>query len=178
MSVTQLHRKSKARSAPKPALIIPSANEIAKLMPQPIRHLGSKYGIISKASDETKANVIQRELGDLSKVNLMSGRVLVAIYIAGETYTGSTLLRTDTQTKEDLWQGSVGLVVKLGNLAFEDDAATNTYFHGQRVDVGQWVLFRPGDGKRCQINGVDCRIIEDALIDMVLDDPAIITHFQ
>jgi co-chaperonin GroES (HSP10) len=165
-----------ARTATKPALIMPTANEMAKHAPR--QYLGSKYGIISKASDALKAATIQREIGNLDKIKLLSGRVLVALYIAGETYAGTSLYRTDTQTKEDLWQGSVGLVVKLGNLAFKDDVATNTYFHGQSVNVGDWVLFRPGDGKRCQINGVDCRIIEDALIDMVLDDPAAITHFS
>lgn len=171
MATAELQRKRTS-----PSLIIPSAREIASV--QPTRRIGSKYGILSKATDTEKAAVTLRELGDLSKVELLSGRVLIAIHIAGETYAGSTLLRTDTQTKEDVWQGSVGLVVKLGNLAFKDDAATNTYFHNQSVKVGDWVMFRPGDGKRCQINGVDCRIIEDALIDMVLADPTVVTHFS
>lgn len=162
-----------------PTLVMPTKTEIAKHSNKaPTRVLGSKYDRIAKAQGtEAKERLIMQEIGDLDKIQVMSGRVLVALYIGDETYAGSTILRTDTQTKEDVWQSTCGLVVKKGVLAFVDDPCTNTYFHGQDIDVGQWVCFNPGDGKRRQINGVDCRLIEDALIDSIVDDPAMITHF-
>ena len=49
-------------------------------------------------------------------------------------------------------------------------------FNGQNVEVGQWVVFRPGDAKRIQINNINCRIVEDTQIDMVVTDPLLITH--
>ena len=116
-----------------------------------------------------------KELGDLTKIAVMSNRVLVAIFIAPEKTKGGLIRATQT-IKEDVYQGCVGLVVKLGKTAFRDEPQTHTYFHEQRVKIGDWVLFRPGDGKRVQINGVDCRLIEDVLIDGVLEDPEIITH--
>lgn len=124
-------------------------------------------------SDDPKSALIDA-VGDLSKISLFSGRVLVAIYIAPETVRG--IIRTDTNKREDIYQGSVGLVLKKGVLAFKDDNTTS--FHGQDVQPNEWVVFRPGDAKRIQLNGVDCRIVEDTTIDMVVSDPAIVTHYQ
>lgn len=128
---------------------------------------------ISKANDPKKA--ILGSIGDLTQEipSLFSGRVLIAIYIAPEKTQGGIIL-TNSAVKEDVWQGSVGLVVKKGKMAFKDDDTHQ--FHGQDVQVGDWVVFRPGDGKRIQLNGVDCRIIEDSMLDMVISDPAIVTH--
>jgi co-chaperonin GroES (HSP10) len=114
-------------------------------------------------------------LGDMAKIELLSNRVLVAIYIAPEKTKGGLLRATQT-IKEDVWQGAVGLVIKKGGMAFKDDDASKTYFHGQDVSYGDWVSFVPGDGKRVQINGVDCRIVEDIMISMILPDPELITH--
>src|SRR5690242_12224842 len=102
------------------------------------------------------------EVGDISKVELMGNRVLIAIYIAPEKTAGG-LYRPTSQIKEDVYQGTVGLVMKLGPQAFKDEPETKTFFHEQTVKTGQWVVFRPGDAKRVQINGVDCRMVEDTL---------------
>ena len=126
---------------------------------------------LSKAVDPKFA--LMKEIGDLSSVSLLSGRVLVALYIGAEKTKGG-IYRPTSQLKEDVYQGRVGLVVKKGALAFKDDEANK--FHGQNVEVGEWVAFRPGDGKRIQINGVECRIIEDTLIDMTVENPELITH--
>lgn len=128
---------------------------------------------LSRAANPKVALVTS--IGDLSKVALMSNRVLVAIYIAPEKTAGGIIRSTQT-IREDIWQGCVGLVLKKGKTAFRDEPETDNYFHGQDVDVGDWVVFRPGDAKRIQINGIDCRMVEDTLIDMVIDDPELITH--
>lgn len=126
---------------------------------------------LSKATDPKKA--LMKEVGDISGIHVMSARVLVAIYVGPEK-TKSGLYRPPSQLKEDIFQGAVGLVLKKGKLAFKDDESTK--FHGEDAAVGEWVTFVPGEGKRVQINGVDCRTIEDALIVMRIDDPEIITH--
>lgn len=133
--------------------------------------MSAKLMEIASASDPRKA--ILAAAGDLSNVDLMSGRVLVGIYIAPEKTAGG-IIRTTTNIKEDVWQGTVGLVLKKGTMAFKDD--DDNKFHGQDVKVGEWVVFRPGDAKRTQIRGLDCRIVEDVTIDMVIDDPEIVTH--
>lgn len=118
---------------------------------------------------------LKTKLGDLTKIELLSNRVLVAIYIAPEKTKGN-IIRPGQTIKEDVWQGTVGLVVKKGRTAFKDEPETKNYFHGQDVAVGDWVVFRPGDAKRIQINGIDCRMVEDSLLDMVIEDPSVITH--
>lgn len=128
---------------------------------------------LSRASDPKQALI--NEVGDLSKIELMSNKVLVAIYIAPEKTKGG-IIRSTGSLKEDVWQGTVGLVLKKAKLAFKDDEATKTYFHDQDVKVGDWVVFRPGDAKRVQLNGVDCRFVEDVTIDMIIDDPEIVTQ--
>lgn len=128
---------------------------------------------LSQAKDQKKA--IRESVGDLSKINLMGNRVLVGIYIEPEKTQGGIILSTGT-IKESVWQGTVGLVLKLGATAFRDEPETSTYFHGQGVKEGDWVVFRPGDAKRIQINGIDCRFVEDTLIDLVVEDPSIVTH--
>ena len=128
---------------------------------------------LSQSKDQRKE--LAASVGDLSKVQLLSNRVLVGIYIEPEKTKGGIILSTGT-IKESVWQGTVGVVLKKGGTAFKDDPQTGTYFHGQDVNVGDWVVFRPGDARRVQINGVDCRLIEDALIEMVIADPTIMTH--
>ncbi len=130
---------------------------------------------LSDSDDPTKAML--KQIGDLSHVNIAGGRVLLWTYIRPRKTKGGIIL-TDKEVKEDLWQGTVGYVLKRGPLAFVDDAATNTNFAGFEAVVGDWVIYSPGEGKRIQINGVDCRIIEDALIAMTLPEPDMVTHRQ
>lgn len=114
-----------------------------------------------------------KEVGNLDGITPFGNRVLVAIYVAPARMK-SGLYRTSGQLKEDIYQGTVGLVVRKGPTAFVDDA--KTAFNGDKADIGDWVMFRPGDGKRIQFNGVDCRWIEDLDIDGKIEDPELITY--
>lgn len=155
-------------------LVKPTVAELRQIIPVAF---GLKYNLIADTPEEKKKDVIVREIGDLSNWPIMSGRVLVAIYIAPRKFFGSSIERTDANVKEDLWQGQVGLVLKKGPLAFQDDDVTK--FHGQDIQIGDWIFFRPGDAsKRIQIRGVDCRIVEDTVIDGVTPEPWAVTHFS
>lgn len=116
-----------------------------------------------------------KAIGDLSQIDVAGGRVLVWIYIAPRKSKGGIIF-ADQTVLEDKWQGAVGYVLKTGPLAFKDDESN--HFAGFAAAPGDWVLFTPGEGKRVQINGVDCRLIEDALIQMKIADPSLITHRQ
>ncbi len=117
------------------------------------------------------------QIGDLSQIQLAGGRVLLWTYIAPSKTKGGIIL-TNRETKENIWQATVGYIVKCGPLAFKDDLPNGINFGGFSPKVGDWVVFTPGEGKRRQINGVDCRIIEDSLIEMKIEDPQSITHYQ
>jgi hypothetical protein len=130
---------------------------------------------LSEAHDLKAA--IQKALPDLSGMKIQGTKVLVALYVAPER-TKSGLYRTTGQLKEDIYQGTVGLVVLRGLGTFMDgwrDGA-RFEFHGFSAAIGEWAIFRPGDGKRIQLQGVDCRWVEDADIDGVIDDPELITY--
>lgn len=128
---------------------------------------------LSQSKDQRKE--LQASVGDLSKVELMANRVLIGTYIEPEKTSGGIIITTKTK-EESIYQGTVGLVLKLGPTAYKDEPETHTHFHDQSVKVGDWVVYRPGDAKRVQINGVNCRLVEDTLIDMVVEDPNCITH--
>jgi co-chaperonin GroES (HSP10) len=129
---------------------------------------------LSSADDPKKA--IQSALkGALDQIELLHSKVLVALYIAPEKTKGG-IIRPDSNVKEDVWQGMVGLVVKKGPIAFVDDDENR--FGGGDVQLGEWVAFTPGDGRRIQINGVDCRLIEDTQLMLKVNDPSIITHYK
>ena len=131
---------------------------------------------LSEAADPISA--IRRELPDLSGVRVMGGKVLVALYVGPERDKKSGLYRTPSQLKEDVYQGTVGLVLRHGPGSFQDGWRDGSRFEfgGFRAEIGEWAIFRPGDGKRIQFNGVDCRWIWDCDIDATTPDPEIITY--
>jgi len=101
------------------------------------------------------------KVGKLDDVTVFNNNILVAIYIRPNK-TKSGIFLTDDTTEQDRYQGKVGLVVKLGNSAFEDE--TGRWFKGIQVKVGDWVIFRPSDGWSVSINGQPCRILEDVTV--------------
>lgn len=127
---------------------------------------------LADAADPVKEMLAK--IGDLSKVDVAGARVLLWIYIAPRMVRG--ILLPDSAVKEDVWQGAVGYVLKTGPLAFVDEGPNK--FGGFKVKAGDYVLLTPGDAKRVQINGVDCRLIEDALVQAKIPSPDIITHRQ
>lgn len=109
---------------------------------------------------------IMRRLGDLDDIELLFNDVLVAKYIRDKA--SDHIIASHETQREDSWQGVVGLVLKLGPRAFQDDA--NNKFHDVTVKPGDWVLYRNSDGwdKDIQFVGeyvaAKCRIIQDVHI--------------
>lgn len=102
--------------------------------------------------------VILDQLGDLSSLDLMFNNILVAVYQRAKTAerTKGGIFLPDKTKEEDKWQGNVGLVVAMGPKAYKDDEVTK--FEGERVDIGDWVWFRPAEGTLCVVNKVLCRV--------------------
>lgn len=107
-------------------------------------------------------------VGDLSGIEVMYSQVLIGIYIRPNKTRGGIIL-TDETRGEDRYQGKTGLVLKMGPLAFKDTA--DVEFHGQKVDVGDWVVIRASDGWALSVNKQDCRMVSDAGIRMVIQSP-------
>ena len=111
---------------------------------------------ISKATDPKRA--ILDFVGDLSGLEVIGDRVLVGIYMRPEKTSGG-IIRPDANKVEDVWQGKVGLVLKLGPDAFIDPDTGERY--QQAINPGEWGVFFVGDGKPLEINKAPCRLVKD-----------------
>ncbi len=109
------------------------------------------------AHEEDPRAKLRDELGDISGVELFHNQVLLAVYIRPQK-TKSGLYLTDKHTDEDRYQSKVGLLVKKGPLAFEQDG---NWFTGLEFKEDDWLVFRPSDGWSITVNGVLCRIFDD-----------------
>jgi co-chaperonin GroES (HSP10) len=108
--------------------------------------------------------------GHHKKQVVLHSQVLVAGYIAGAKSKGGIIF-IDKTVEEDRWQGNIGLVIALGKGAFKDDAVAK--FHGDKLKLGDWVMYLPADGVSLFINQVPCRLFQDTRILMKVDNPEI-----
>jgi len=121
--------------------------------------------ILAQASDPKTA--LLNAVGDLSDYDLFHNQILVAIYVRPEKTSGG-IIRPGTNVQEDEYQGKVGLVVKVGPSAFVSEEED---FMGQMVNVGDWVVYRVGDGWALNIRDTACRILTDRTIRMRIKKP-------
>lgn len=110
--------------------------------------------------DVEPKDAILNAIGDLSEVELFHNQILLAIYIRPEK-TKSGLILTDSHRDEDRYQSKVGLLVKRGPMAFEQDG---NWFSNLTFGDHDWLVFRPSDGWSITVNGVLCRIFDDVNI--------------
>jgi co-chaperonin GroES (HSP10) len=108
------------------------------------------------------------ELGDLSSVELFNNQILVATYIRPQK-TKSGIYLTDKTTEEDKFQSKVGLLVKTGPSAFEEN--DEGWFQGEEFNLNDWLVFRPSDGWSITIHGVLCRILSDTQVKGRVQNP-------
>jgi co-chaperonin GroES (HSP10) len=117
------------------------------------------------------AKEIIEAAGNLDDIELFNIQVLIGIYVRPNK-TASGILLTDKTVDEDNYQGKVGLVLKIGPDAFVDP--DGKWFGGKKINVGDWVVFRPSDGWSVSVNGKSCRIMNDTLIKGRIKEPDMI----
>lgn len=133
---------------------------------------------------DTERQEIIDKLGDLSHANVAQNEFLMAIYIRSNR-TPSGLYMTDKSVKEDVYQGKVGLVVKIGDackFVRTDEATGRSY--GVPVKLHDWVVVRPSDTWALEINAkpkvlakedfLVCRLVYDDMVRMVVEYPGMI----
>ena len=74
--------------------------------------------------------------------------------------------------------GTLGLVLKLGPWAFQNDPELNIDWKGQTVEVGEWAVFKYSDAWEFHLNGVSVRLIDDRSIKGVVPTPLLLTSKQ
>ena len=68
----------------------------------------------------------------------------------------------DSHVKEDEYQSKIGLVLKKGGMAFVDE--DNQWFRDTKIELNDWIVFRPSDGWSVTINNNICRILDDTAV--------------
>ena len=140
---------------------------------------------LAEAAAFDPAQALWEAAGDLGDYEIFHNLVLVATYIApqkvlkGPNGEDIILHQTDKAHDEDRFQGKIGLVLKVGPLAFADD--TLAKFGGVELRPGDWVIYRPSDGHELFIRdrsknneGLSCRLIEDTFVRGRVKDPSLI----
>lgn len=113
-------------------LVVPTAKELLEVG-------GIKIGEIHTV--DPKAELLTKVGFIAELVEIPSSKILVAIYYRPEKTAGGII--DPTAQQGDSYQGKIGLVLKMGPLAFQDD---ETHTWGDvRPKVGDWVQFRVGD---------------------------------
>lgn len=152
--------------------VVPAASDLREWSEEDARAAAGLTGrktswVTSSVGDplvfaENERRKINAILGDLSPLDIIWNRVLIAVWRApgskaikrldGTTYD---FQRTDNNRDEDGFQGSVGLIVKMGPTAWLrdiDDKTGEEIYWPQKPDVGDWVIFARGYGTRYKLN--------------------------
>jgi len=111
---------------------------------------------------------ILAEIGDLSSIEIFNNDLLLAVYIRPKK-TKSGIYLSDQYVSEDQFQSKVGLLVKTGPKAFEQNE--EGWFEGEKFEINDWLVFRPSDGWNITIHGVLCRVIKDTQVKMRTQKP-------
>jgi co-chaperonin GroES (HSP10) len=132
---------------------------------------------------DPKQEILDR-LGDLEHFEIAQNEVLIAIYRRPEKTAGGIIL-THNSLKEDLYQGKVGLVVKIGSACqfVRTDAKTGITY-GIPIALHDWVVVRPSDSWALDVNGdpntlkredfVPCRLVYDDQIRGKVANPQVV----
>jgi hypothetical protein len=113
----------------------------------------------------------------LNDIEPLAADVLMAVYVRPTTLSimginGKPLEITQKKADEDNYQGVVGLVLKMGPVAFCEDA---NHLWGNNVPkVGDWIAVNVGDTWAFHLGKRKCRIVEDVNCKLIVQRPDII----
>jgi co-chaperonin GroES (HSP10) len=111
---------------------------------------------------------IGQYVDDLEPLNV---GIVVAVYKRPEKTAGGVFI-ADRSRDNDETMGKVGLVLRLGEMAFQDDPSHR--FGTRKPKVGDWVVFTPGDTRPFHLGTRMCRFIEDVNVRAITQRPDII----
>jgi len=128
--------------------------------------------IAEQASKDPKEALFQA-VGSLDDIEVFHNLVLVATYVPPDRSPGG-ILYADRKLDEDRFQGKVGLVLKVGPLAFKDEG--HIQFGGVKVERGDWVVAKFSDGWELfhgeGSTGASVRLFQDSHIRGRVKDPS------
>jgi hypothetical protein len=130
---------------------------------------------------DTKRKVILDKIGDVPGFELAQNELMVAIYRRDEMTPGG-IIQVASTLKEDIYQGKVGLVVKISqNFDHRWTDPLTGATGGIPVKLHDWIMFKTSDTWSLEVNirpkildkkdFVVCRIVMPKCIRAVIDDP-------
>lgn len=123
---------------------------------------------VAMLHEKDPKQALLEQVGPTEGLELLNTQVLVAVYIRPEKTKGG-IIWTDKTRDEDRFQSKVGLILKKGPSAFVDE--DGKWFGKTKFEEGDWIVFRPSDGWSVTINGVLCRMLEDASVKARISHP-------
>jgi co-chaperonin GroES (HSP10) len=104
-------------------------------------------------------------------------KILIAIPKLEEKFENSSLIRPDNLSKKEETATVVGMVLKLGSLAYKDE---DKFPDGPWCKEGDFVLMRAYSGTRFKViaeeGEQEFRLINDDVVEAVVEDPRGITR--
>lgn len=143
---------------------------------------------VLKSKQNDPAGALKRDIlakiGDVSGFEIAQNEILLAIYQRPET-TSSGIIQVAQTLKEDIYQGKVGLVVKIGeHCQFDREDPYTNIKAGIPISLHDWVVVRPSDTWALDINMksdtlshkdyVACRLVRDKDIRAKIPHPGVI----
>ena len=110
----------------------------------------------------------QKEKDEMAKIPDPTGWRIVILPHKGVEKTKGGVLLSDQAIQEQQWTTNVGLVMKLGPMAYKDKDKFST---GPWCKEKDWVIFARYAGSRLKIDGGELRILNDDEILGVVDSP-------
>ncbi len=112
-----------------------------------------------------------REAGNLDGYEVFNNQVLVGTYVGHPTMMlgGKEFHLSDHTRKESGFQSKIGMILKMGPNAFQDE--NGKWFKGVTFEVGDWIVYRASDGWALKLQsdnpeGCLCRLIDDISVRM------------
>ncbi len=125
--------------------------------------------ILEVSDEDDPKEVVQTAIGDaFDDWTVLKNQVIVATAPAATKSKGGIIF-TQGKMQESRFQGTVGLIVKLGEIAFNDEALWPS--EETRPKVGDWVHYRASNTEEFFINKISCRYILDTGIHSVVPHP-------
>src|SRR5271157_1600233 len=118
--------------------------------------------------DDPKAVVLSALEGTFDTWRVLKNEVIVATAPAASKTRGGIFMPDKTKA-ETRFQGTVGLIMALGETAFDD--ASRWPNEDTRPKVGDWVHYRASSTEEFAVSDISCRYVLDTSIHSVVPGP-------
>lgn len=123
--------------------------------------------------NDPAAAIRLKVVNHLGGIEIGGEDLLVGIFIPDkDAKTSGGLLLPESYRNEYRWQGTAGLVLKVGPLAYKTEKTENWY--AEPPKVGDWIMFDVKTGHSLLLGGQPCRLVPAMYVLGKLTDPMLV----